>query len=151
MSTSKLFIKEFNTSQILLGLDFGYKTIGLAISDKSLTIASPLLTIARKGTKNDILKIHEIINEYNVGGAVFGLPLSLDGNENEMTEKVRKFAREMEKVSKIKTTFFDERFSSDVVFKELRKNSISITKIKKKLNHLAASYILQGFLDTIKN
>ena len=54
----------------------------------------------------------------------------------------------MEQITDIKVTFYDERFSSDVVFKELRKNSLSISKIKKKLNHMAASYILQGFLDT---
>ena len=51
-------------------------------------------------------------------------------------------------VSNIKFTFYDERFSSDVIFKELRKQSISISKIKNRINHMAASYILQGFLDT---
>ena len=76
------------------------------------------------------------------------MPLSLSGKENERTKKVRIFANEMEQITDIKVTFYDERFSSDVVFKELRKNSLSISKIKKKLNHMAASYILQGFLDT---
>ena len=52
-----------------------------------------------------------------------------------------------DRITDFKITFYDERFSSDVIFKELRKNSLSITKIKKKLNHLSASYILQGFLD----
>ena len=52
-------------------------------------------------------------------------------------------------ITKISYTFFDERFSSDVVFKELRKNSLSTSKIKKRINHMAASYILQGFLDSL--
>ena len=92
-----------------------------------------------------------MFKEYNVGGVVLGLPLSLNGQENERTKKVRIFAKEMEKITNIKITFFDERFSSDVVFKELRKASLSITKINKKINQMAASYILQGFLDTYKN
>ena len=66
-----------------------------------------------------------------------------------MTEKVRKFAQELEK-NNIKTTFYDERYSSDVIFKELRKNSLSKTKIKKKIDQMAASYILQGFLDNLR-
>ena len=148
MSNPKLFIKQFNTLQTLSGLDFGDKTIGVAISDKTHTIATPIRTLRRKGIKKDILELTKIFDEYNVGGVILGLPLSLNGEENQRTEKVRIFGNEIEKITDIKVTFFDERFSSDVVFKELRKNSLSTSKIKKKLNHLAASYILQGFLDT---
>ena len=148
MSKTKLFIEEFNTLQTLLGLDFGDKTIGIAVSDKTLTIATPLITIKRKGIQKDILELKKIFKEYNVGGVVLGLPLSLNGQENERTEKVRFFAKEMNKITNIKFTFHDERFSTDVIFKELRKQSISISKIKNRINHMAASYILQGFLDT---
>ena len=143
------FIKRINTSQSLLGLDFGDKTIGIAVSDKTKTIATPILTIKRESILKDINRLKSIINEYDVGGIVIGLPLSLDGGENERTRKVRDFDNELNKY--IKTTFYDERFSTDVIFKELRKNSISSTKIKKKIDHLAASYILQGFLDNAKN
>ena len=83
-----------------------------------------------------------------MGAVVLGMPLNLDGNENKRTEKVRKFADELSK--KIKVTFYDERYSSDVIYKELRKNSISRGKIKKKIDQLAASYILQGFLDNAR-
>ena len=148
MSNPKLFISQFNTSQTLSGLDFGDKTIGIAISDKTRTIATPVMTLKRKGIKKDIVELNKLFIEYNVGGVVLGLPLSLNGEENERTKKVRIFANEIEKTTDIKVTFFDERFSSDVIFKELRKNSLSINKIKSKLNHMAASYILQGFLDT---
>ena len=143
------FIKKLNTSQTLIGLDFGDKTIGLAISDKTKTIATPILTLKRESISKDIKNLSKIINEYNAGGAVIGLPLSLDGNENNRTIKVRDFAKYLEKI--IKTVFYDERFSTDVIYKELRKNSISSSKIKKKIDHLAASYILQGFLDNAKN
>ena len=147
MSIPKLFIEQFNTSQILSGLDLGDKTIGIAISDKTYTIATPLMTLKRKGIKRDITELNKIFKEYNVGGIVLGLPLSLSGEENERTNKVREFAKRIEEITDFKITFYDERFSSDVIFKELRKNSFSVTKIKKKINHLAASYILQGFLD----
>ena len=143
------FIKKLNTSQTLIGLDFGDKTIGLAISDKTKTIATPILTLKRESISKDIKNLSKIINEYNAGGAVIGLPLSLDGNENKRTIKVRDFSKYLNKV--IKTTFYDERFSTDVIYKELRKNSLSSNKIKKKIDHLAASYILQGFLDNAKN
>ena len=151
MSNPKLFIEQINTSQILSGLDFGDKTIGIAISDKTCTIATPVKTLKRKGIKKDIYELIKFFKEYNVGGVVFGLPLSLNGHENERTKKVRFFGNEMQKTTNIKVTYFDERFSSDVVFKELRKGSLSINKINKKLNHMAAAYILQGFLDTGKN
>jgi len=142
------FIDQINTAQSLLGLDFGDKTIGIAVSDKTKTIATPIMTLKRKSIKEDIKKLLIIFKEYDVGGVVLGMPLNLDGNENERTRKVRKFSEELNK--NIKVTFYDERYSSDVIYKELRKNSISRTKIKKKIDKLAASYILQGFLDNAK-
>ena len=142
------FIDQINTAQSLLGLDFGDKTIGIAVSDKTKTIATPIMTLKRKSVKEDIIKLLIIFKEFDVGGVVLGMPLNLDGNENERTKKVRKFSEELNK--NIKVTFYDERYSSDVIYKELRKNSISRTKIKKKIDKLAASYILQGFLDNAK-
>jgi putative Holliday junction resolvase len=144
------FIDQINIAQTLLGLDFGDKIIGIAVSDKSKTIATPIISIKRKSILKDIEKLLSILEEYDVGGIILGLPLSLDGNENEMTKKVRKFAQEIEKSKDIKITFYDERYSSDVIYKELRKNSISKDKIKKKIDQMAASYILQGFLDNAK-
>ena len=145
------FIDQINTAQNLLGLDFGDKTIGIAVSDKTKTIATPIMTLKRKGFQKDIEKLLLIFEEYNVSGVVFGLPLSLDGSENERTEKVRKFAKELKTGKDIKIAFYDERYSSDVIYKELRKNLISKNKIKKKIDQMAASYILQGFLDSIKH
>ena len=143
------FIKMINTSQTLIGLDFGDKTIGIAVSDKTKTIATPIMTLKRKSIIKDIQAIKDIIEEYKVGGAVIGLPLSLSGEENKSTIKVRKFGKMLQE--EIITTFYDERFSTDVIFKELRKNSLPSSKINKKIDHLAASYILQGFLDNAKN
>lgn len=150
MTNPKVFIENLNTAQTLLGLDFGDKTIGIAVSDKSLTIASPIKTIRRKSISKDLIELFDLIEVYNVGGLIVGLPLSLNGKENIRTEKVRKFVNAIELQKNIKIMLYDERFSSDVIFKELRKNHNSISKIKKKLDQQAAAYILQGFLDSSK-
>ena len=150
MTNPKVFIENLNTAQTLLGLDFGDKTIGIAVSDKSLTIASPIKTIRRKSISKDLIELFDLIEVYNVGGLIVGLPLSLNGKENIRTEQVRKFVNAIELQKNIKIMLYDERFSSDVIFKELRKNHISISKIKKKLDQQAAAYILQGFLDSSK-
>lgn len=150
MTNPKVFIENLNTAQTLLGLDFGDKTIGIAVSDKSLTIASPIKTIRRKSISKDLIELFDLIEVYNVGGLIVGLPLSLNGKENIRTEQVRKFVNAIELQKNIKIMLYDERFSSDVIFKELRKNHNSISKIKKKLDQQAAAYILQGFLDSSK-
>jgi len=151
VTNPKIFIANLNTAQTLLGLDFGDKTIGIAVSDKSLTIATPIKTIRRKSISKDLIELFDLIEVYNVGGLIVGLPLSLNGKENIRTEKVRKFVKAIELQKNIKIMLYDERFSSDVIFKELRKNHNSISKIKKKLDQQAAAYILQGFLDSSKN
>ena len=150
MTNPKVFIENLNTAQTLLGLDFGDKTIGIAVSDKSLTIATPIKTIRRKSISKDLIELFDLIEVYNVGGLIVGLPLSLNGKENIRTEQVRKFVKTIELQKNIKIMLYDERFSSDVIFKELRKNHNSISKIKKKLDQQAAAYILQGFLDSSK-
>ena len=151
MSNPKEFINKLNTSETLLGLDFGDKNIGIAVSDKSHTIATPIITIHRKGISKDLNKLFEIIKEYNAGGLVFGLPLSLSGDENLRTAKVRDFIQKLSLVKKINIELYDERFSSDIIFKAMRKESQSTSKIKKKIDQQAAAYILQGFLDNAKN
>ena len=150
MSKPRNFIEKLNTSQTLLGLDFGDKTIGIAVSDKTYSIASPIKTIKRKSIFNDLNRLFEIIIEYNAGGLIFGLPLSLNGEENQRTKKVREFVKVLKEKNDIMIELYDERFSSDVIFKELRKHSYSVSKIKKKLDQQAAAYILQGFLDNAK-
>jgi len=144
-------IDRLHTSQILVGLDVGFKTIGIAVSDRSLTIATPINTILRKGTKKDLLKIEEFLSEYEVGGFIIGMPISLDGSQNEQTKKIRIFSNELQSYFSIPIEFWDERYSSDIIFKEMRKSGFSSTKIKKKLDQQSAAYILQGYLDRYRN
>ena len=151
MDNQSNLIESLNTSQILVGLDLGTKTLGVAVSDRLKIIASPLSTIQRKGIKKDILKLKEILNEYEIGGFILGLPLSLDNSENKQTQLVRNFNSEINKFFNLPSILWDERYSSDVIFKELRKANISKTKIKNKLDQQSASYILQGYLDRYRN
>ena len=140
-------IESLNTSQILVGLDLGTKTLGVAVSDRLKIIASPLSTIQRNGTKKDLLKLQEILNDYEIGGFIVGLPLSLDNSENKQTQLVRNFNKELIDFFSLPSVFWDERFSSDVIFKEMRKSNMSKNKIKNKLDQQSASYILQGYLE----
>ena len=147
MDNKKNLIESLNTSQILVGLDLGTKTLGVAVSDRFKIIASPLSTIQRNGTKKDLLKLKEILNDYEIGGFIVGLPLSLDNSDNQQTQLVRNFNRELINFFKLPSVFWDERFSSDVIFKEMRKSNMSKNKIKNKLDQQSASYILQGYLE----
>ena len=140
-------VEILNTSQILVGLDLGTKTLGVAVSDRLKIIASPLSTIQRNGTKKDLLKLQEILNDYEIGGFIVGLPLSLDNSDNKQTQLVRNFNKELINFFKLPSVFWDERFSSDVIFKEMRKSNMSKNKIKNKLDQQSASYILQGYLE----
>ena len=151
MTNNSDLIVKLHTSQILVGLDLGEKTIGIAVSDKSLIVATPLQTISRKGIKKDLIKLSEILKEYNIGGFVMGLPISLDGTENQQTSKVIKMADEIKNYFSVPIDYFDERFSSDVIFKEMRKANLSRSKIKKKIDQQAAAYILQGYLEKHRN
>ena len=147
MDNKKNLIESLNTSQILVGLDLGTKTLGVAVSDRLKIIASPLSTIQRNGTKKDLLKLQEILNDYEIGGFIVGLPLSLDNSENQQTQLVRNFNKELIDFFNIPSVFWDERFSSDVIFKEMRRSNMSKNKIKNKLDQQSASYILQGYLE----
>ena len=140
-------VESLNTSQILVGLDLGTKTLGVAVSDRFKIIASPLSTIQRNGTKKDLLRLQEILNDYEIGGFIVGLPLSLDNSENKQTQLVRNFNKELINFFSLPSVLWDERFSSDVIFKEMRKSNMSKNKIKNKLDQQSASYILQGYLE----
>ena len=144
-------IAKLHTSQILVGLDLGEKTIGIAVSDQSLIVATPLKTISREGIKKDLIKLSEILKEYSLGGFVMGLPISLDGTENQQTSKVIKMGDEIKNYFVVPIDYFDERFSSDVIFKEMRKANLSRSKIKNKIDQQAAAYILQGYLEKNRN
>ena len=151
MNDQNNLIDGLNTSQILVGLDLGTKTIGVAVSDRSKIIATPLSIIQRRGTNKDLIIMKDILKEYEIGGFILGLPISLDNSENRQSQLVRDFNINLQTFFKKPTALWDERFSSDVIYKEMRKAELSKTKIKSKLDQQSAAYILQGYLDRYRN
>jgi putative Holliday junction resolvase len=133
--------------QRILGLDVGTKTIGLAISDASLTVASPLTTIARTKFTEDARRIARVIDERGVGALVIGLPVSMDGREGRRCQSVRQFARNLSEVIAIDMAFWDERLSTAAVERTLIEADMSRKRRAEVVDKLAAAFILQGALD----
>lgn len=131
----------------LLSLDVGSKTIGLAIGDSALTIASPLETIRRKTFEQDYARLAEIIAEREVGGLVIGLPINMDGSEGKRCVETRKLAGDLLARADLPTIFWDERLSTAAVERAMIDADLSRGKRAKVVDKLAAAYILQGALD----
>jgi putative Holliday junction resolvase len=136
----------------LLGLDPGSKTIGLAISDSALKVASPLETIKRGKFTQDAARVAEICKEYRVGGLVIGLPVNMDGSEGPRCQSVRALARNLtEKAGFTQPiAFWDERLSTAAVERFLVGEADMTRKRRAEVvDKMAAAYILQGALDAL--
>ena len=144
--------RKLGSGQRLLGLDVGTKTIGLAISDRSLSIASPLETVRRTRFVKDAARIGQIIAERGVGGLVIGLPISMDGREGPRCQSVRQFAENLLKEigPDFDIAFWDERLSTAVVERMLVEEADMSRKRRAQIvDKLAAAYNLQGALDAM--
>jgi putative Holliday junction resolvase len=137
--------------QRLLGLDLGTKTIGLALSDVSRTIATPLQTIIRKKFTQDAEALLAIVAKHDVGGLVLGLPVSMDGTEGPRCQSSRSFAANLLKMREIPIVFWDERWSTAAVTRTLLEADASRARRAELVDKLAAAYILQGALDSLKD
>jgi putative Holliday junction resolvase len=132
----------------VMGLDLGSKTIGLALSDGGLTIASPLVTLARKKFTADALALKGLINEHNVGGLVLGLPINMDGTEGPRCQSTRQFAANLMEKFDIPIAFHDERLSTAAVERVLIGEADMTRKRRGEVvDKMAAAWILQGALD----
>lgn len=131
----------------LLGLDPGEKTIGLALSDISLSIATPFDTIRRTKFTNDAKALIEIIDKHDVFGLVIGLPVSMDGQEGPRCQSVRQFAANLESIRPLPMVFWDERLSTVAVTRVLLEADSSRKRRAEVVDKMAAAYILQGALD----
>jgi len=136
----------------LLGLDIGSKTVGLALSDPGLAIASPFDTIRRSKFTRDAEIIRQVIEKQNVGGLVLGLPVNMDGSEGPRCQSVRQFAANLaEKLPDVPMLFWDERLSTAAVERMLTDEADASRKRRAELvDKLAAAYILQGALDNLR-
>jgi len=132
----------------VLGLDLGDKTIGLALSDNTWCIASPLLTIKRTTFKKDVLRLREVLELHNVCGVVLGLPLNMNGTAGPRVQMTRQFAQNFLRMVDIPLCFWDERLSTKGVSYALEEAGLSFKKKKAVVDKLAASFILQGVLNS---
>jgi putative holliday junction resolvase len=134
----------------LLGLDIGEKTVGLALSDPGLTVASPVATIRRTKFTADAKELLKLAGERGVGGLVIGLPLNMDGSEGPRCQSVRQFAANLLKLKDIPILFWDERMSTMAVEREMIAHDVSRAKRDKTIDQAAAAFILQGALDALR-
>ena len=144
-------IKILESKKRLIGIDLGTKTIGLAISDPSMTIASPLETINRKKIKIDLRRIQKLVDEFEVHGIILGYPINMNYTVGPRTQSTISFAHEMEKVIAIPIILWDERLSTLAAEKVLIDADLSRKKRKQVIDKMAATYILQGALDRLRN
>jgi putative Holliday junction resolvase len=135
----------------LLGLDLGEKTIGIALSDTLLTIATPMETLRRGKFSVDAIKLDEIIAKQGVGGLVVGLPLNMDGSEGPSAQSARAFGRNFEKRSPLPIVFWDERLSTAAVTRTLLDADASRKRRAEVVDKMAAAFILQGALDRLRH
>ena len=133
----------------VLGFDFGLKRIGVASGEHTLGIAHPLTTLNAESNDDRFNLIADLIKEWKPTTLIVGLPLSLDGQENEVTLLSKKFARRMDGRFNLPIIMIDERFSSSEASQSLSESGIKGRKQKPMLDQMAAQVILQSYFDTI--
>ncbi len=135
----------------VLGIDFGSKRIGLSIGQTLTQSAQPLDTLANNKQVFD--NLIEIIKEWQVKQLVLGLPLDMDGQEQEITRQVKNFAKKLTRYTRLPVDFMDERLSSfeaERRFQQLRQNKLIKAKNKSQIDALAAQIILQSWFDQME-
>ena len=137
--------------QRLLGLDLGEKTIGLALSDTLLTVATPMQTLKRAKFGADAAALDLIIRAQGVGGLVVGLPLNMDGSDGPSAQSARAFCRNWAGSRELPVILQDERMSTMAVTRTLIDADASRARRADVVDKMAAAYILQGALDRLRN
>ncbi len=134
----------------LLGLDVGSKTIGLALSDLGLRVATPYRTLSRSKFEKDAEELRRIVAGEGVGGLIIGLPVEMDGGEGRRCQSTRQFAANLLGRVDIAIAFWDERLSTAAVERMLIKEADMTRKRRAQvIDKAAAAYILQGALDAM--
>jgi putative holliday junction resolvase len=137
----------------LMGLDVGTKTVGLALSDVTRTVASPLETIRRQKFTIDATRLLQLAREHAVHGLVIGLPLNMDGSEGPRAQSARSFARNLARLpdfpEHMTLSFWDERLSTAAAERTLIEADLSRKRRAEIIDKMAATVILQGALDRI--
>ena len=143
------FARALPSARALAGLDLGEKTIGVAVSDRMLSVASPLQTIRRKKFGLDAAALLEIVTAREIGGLILGLPRNMDGSEGPRCQSTRAFARNLSALSDLPIGFWDERLSTVAAERALLEADTSRRRRAEVIDHVAAGVILQGALDRL--
>jgi putative Holliday junction resolvase len=147
--TIEAFFKALPDHGSVAGLDLGTHTIGVAVSDGFRRVASPLETIKRKKFGADAVKLLAICEARQITGLVLGLPLNMDGSEGPRVQSTRAFARNLTALTALPIGFWDERLSTVAAERALLEADTSRRRRSEVIDHVAASFILQGALDRL--
>ncbi len=139
-----------DTKGPLLGIDPGTKTFGLAVSDTTRLIATPIQTIRRKKFTPDAAKIFELYDDRKCEAIIVGNPVNMDGSEGPRSQSVKDFCHNLLQLRDIPILLWDERLSTAAVTRTLLEADTSRAKRSGAVDKLAASYILQGVLDRLR-
>jgi putative Holliday junction resolvase len=134
---------------VLIGLDLGSKTIGVAASDPDRRVAAPVETISRQRFNLDAQRILDLAAERRAAGLVLGLPINMDGSEGPRAQATRAFARNLARLTALPIALWDERLSTAAVERALIAADASRAKRRTVIDRHAAAYILQGALDRL--
>lgn len=138
---------DLQPGQRLLGLDVGSKTIGLALSDVSRVIATPMETLKRGKFADDARWLWAIMKEHEVAALVVGLPMNMDGSEGPRCQSVRQFVKNLLAMADIGIVLWDERLSTVAAQRAMLEADMSRKKRGENVDKVAAAFILQGLLD----
>ena len=145
------FAEAIAPLRAVAGLDLGTVTIGVAVSDGLLSVATPLETIYRKKFTQDAARLIEIARTRDLGGFVLGLPYNMDGSEGPRCQSTRAFARNLARITELPITYWDERLSTVAAERALLEADTSRKRRGQVIDHVAAGYILQGALDRMRH
>ena len=131
-------------------IDLGTKTIGLAVSDRSLSFAHPRPVIARKKFRIDVGQLLKALAADGVGALAVGLPINMDGTEGPRAQASRAFVRNLRPMTELPILFWDERLSTVAAERALIEMDVSRRKRDERIDSAAAAFILQGVLDRLR-
>ena len=134
-----------------MGLDLGTKTIGVAVSDRLLSSATPLRTVRRTKFSADAQALLDMITNRDIGAIIIGLPRNMDGSEGPRCQSTRAFARNMSVLTDLPIGYWDERLSTVAAERALLEADTSRKRRAEVIDHIAAGYILQGALDRARH
>lgn len=136
----------------IMGLDFGSKTTGVAISDALLLTAQGIEIIGRKSPskfRTTCARIEELVAEYGVGEIVLGFPKNMDSTEGERCKKTKEFQAVLERRTGLEVILWDERLTTVAADKAMMEAGLGWQERKKHVDKIAAVFILQGYLDSL--